>query len=57
MVLQSDNRVRKTPIKTGAHSDGFVQLVSGPPVGAEVLLGAAAFVVDGEAVQPVRASH
>jgi HlyD family secretion protein len=56
MVLQSDNRVRKTPIKTGAHSDGFVQLLAGPPAGAEVLLGAAAFVVDGEAVQPVRAS-
>jgi HlyD family secretion protein len=57
MVLQSDNHVRKTPIKTGAHSDGFVQLVAGPPAGAEVLLGAAAFVVDGEAVQPIRATH
>jgi HlyD family secretion protein len=57
MVLQSDNRVRKTPIKAGAHSDGFVQLLAGPPAGAEVLLGAAAFVVDGETVQPIRASR
>jgi HlyD family secretion protein len=54
MVLEGDNRVRKTPVKTGAHADGFVQLMAGPPAGTAVLLGAAAFVVDGEVVRPIR---
>jgi HlyD family secretion protein len=54
MAVQPDNRVRKVQVKTGARGDGYVQLLQGPPPGTEVLLGAAAFVVDGEAVQPIR---
>jgi HlyD family secretion protein len=53
MVLDADNRVHKTPVRTGPHSGGFVQLLEGPPPGSRILLGAAAFVVDGEVVSPV----
>ena len=55
MVLQSGDRVRRTPVRTGARAQGMVELLDGPPAGARVLLGGGAFVLDGDTVRPVAA--
>ena len=52
MVVGSDNRVRRMAVRTGAHGAGFVELVSGPPQGARVVLRAAAMLVEGDIVRP-----
>ncbi len=56
MVLQTGNRVRRMPVRTGARAQGMVELIEGPPVGSRVLLGGGAFVLDGDTVRPVEAS-
>jgi HlyD family secretion protein len=53
MVVDASNHVRETPVKTGAHADGYVELLQGPPVGARVLQGAAVFVLQGDLVKPI----
>jgi HlyD family secretion protein len=53
MVVQSDNRVKRVPIRTGERGSGLVQLVSGPPEGAPVVENAAGLLLDGDAVRPV----
>ena len=53
MVVGSDNRVRQVAVKTGAHEGGYVEIVSGPPAGSRVLLGASAFVLPGDMVKPI----
>ena len=55
-VVAADNRVRILPVTTGRRSGGYVELVKGPPLAASVLLRAAAFVLEGDPVQPVRNS-
>lgn len=54
MVLDNDNRARRIKVATGQRADGYVQLVEGPPPGATVVLGAAAFVAEGDKVDPVQ---
>ncbi|HLI67966.1 MAG TPA: efflux RND transporter periplasmic adaptor subunit [Caulobacteraceae bacterium] len=54
MVVGADNRVRQVPVKTGEHEGGFVEIVSGPPAGSRVLLGASAFVLPGDLVRPIQ---
>ncbi len=56
VVVGADNRVRHVPVKTGRRAGGFVELVQGPPVGSRVLLGAAAFVLDGDMVKPIESA-
>ena len=53
-VVGSDNRVHMAPVTTGRRAQGYVELVRGPPAGSWVLLRAAAFVLEGDPVQPVR---
>ncbi len=53
MVVDAKNRVHPAPIKTGRRSQGLVELVDGPPVGARVALGGGVFLLDGDLVQPV----
>jgi HlyD family secretion protein len=55
MMVTDQNRVRHVPVKTGRRAQGFVELLTGPPVGARVLLSAAAFVLDGDPVRPIDA--
>ena len=56
MVVQPDNKVRRTSVRTGGRAGGWVELVQGPPVGARVALGGSAFVLDGDTVRPVEAA-
>lgn len=51
MTVDSSSRVRRVAIQTGLRTDGYVQLLSGPPVGARVALGGGAFVLDGDKVR------
>lgn len=53
LMLDKDDRARRVPVKTGARSDGFVELLQGPPAGSKVLLGGGAFVLDGDKVRPI----
>lgn len=52
-TIGGDNKVKQVPVKTGQRGGGYVELVQGPPAGARVLLGAAAFALDGDVVKPV----
>jgi HlyD family secretion protein len=56
MVVDAHNRVHLTPIETGQHSQGYVELLKGPPAGSLVALGGSAFVLDGDKVRPVLAN-
>lgn len=53
MVVDAKNRVHPSVVKTGRRSQGLVELVDGPPVGARVALGGGVFLLDGDLVQPV----
>ena len=53
MVVGADDRVAQVPVRTGDHSGGYAELLQGPAAGSRVLLGAAAFVLPGDAVKPV----
>lgn len=53
MAVDDQNRARQIPVKTGARSGGWVQLLDGPAVGTRVLLGGSAFTLDGDKVKPV----
>jgi HlyD family secretion protein len=55
MTLAQGNRARRVAVSTGRRAGGWVQLVTGPPVGTPVLLGGGAFVLEGETVRPVPA--
>ena len=52
MALGESNRARRVAVRTGRRSEGWVQLLAGPPVGTVVLLGGGAFVLEGEQVRP-----
>jgi HlyD family secretion protein len=56
MVVGANNRVSEVKVKTGRRGGGFVELLSGPPVGSQVLLGASSFVLPGDVVRPVPAN-
>ena len=55
MTLVGGNKVRRVPVRTGGRAGGLVELLSGPPPGAMVLLGGGAFVLDGDTVRPLSA--
>jgi HlyD family secretion protein len=56
VTVDANNRTHLVPVKTGAHSGGWVELINGPPAGARVLQGAAAFALDGDLVRPIQAA-
>jgi len=53
MVVDGANKVRRLPVRTGARSQGYVELVQGPAAGARVLLTGATLVLEGDAVRPI----
>lgn len=53
MQVAADNHVHQVAVKTGEHEGGYVEIVSGPPTGARVLLGGSAFVLPGDLVHPI----
>lgn len=53
VTVDQSNRTRLIPVKTGARSGGWVELVQGPAEGVRILLGAAAFALNGDLVRPV----
>jgi HlyD family secretion protein len=52
MVVGADGKVTQTPVKTGEHGGGYVELLTGPPAGAVVVAKAAAQVLPGDYVKP-----
>jgi HlyD family secretion protein len=55
MVVNSANQVHRTPVKTGGRSQGFIELIQGPPAGARVLMTGSTFVLEGDTVRPTPA--
>ena len=53
MVVGSDNKVKRVAVVTGSRGSGLVSLIKGPPAGSNVILNAAAFLLDGDKVRPV----
>ncbi|MET0273954.1 MAG: efflux RND transporter periplasmic adaptor subunit [Phenylobacterium sp.] len=56
MVVGADNRVRRVAVQTGQRGAGLVQIVRGPPAGTRIVENAAAFLLDGDLVQPTTAA-
>ncbi|SFF83161.1 HlyD family secretion protein [Novosphingobium sp. CF614] len=54
MVIGADNRAHSLAVRTGERADGWVELLDGPPPGTRVALGGAAFLLDGDRVEPVK---
>lgn len=57
MVVGAGNKVSRAAIRTGRRAGGYVELLQGPPPGAQVLLGGAAFVLEGDVVAPRLAAN
>jgi HlyD family secretion protein len=51
LVVGSDSRVQRVPVTTGQRGGGFVELLTGPPTGAQVVEKAAAMLVPGDFVR------
>lgn len=51
LTLNAQNRVHRQQIRTGRRADGMVELLSGPPPGTRVVLGGAAFLLEGDKVR------
>lgn len=49
-VIGADSRAKRVPVRTGTRANGYVELVTGPPVGTRVALGGGAFLIDGDLV-------
>jgi HlyD family secretion protein len=56
MVVGADDRVERIPVTTGQRGGGYVELVSGPPVGSRVVEKAGAMLVPGDFIRPAPAS-
>ena len=53
VTVDAKNTTHLIPVKTGARNGGWVELIAGPAEGTRILLGAAAFALDGNLVRPV----
>ncbi|MCH1783605.1 efflux RND transporter periplasmic adaptor subunit [Psychrobacter glaciei] len=53
IVIDKDNLARRVVVETGARTDGFVEIKNGPAVGTRVALGGGAFLLNGDAVNPI----
>jgi HlyD family secretion protein len=56
MVVGGDNRVQRIPVTTGQRGGGYVELISGPPIGSRVVQRAAAMLVAGDFIRPAPAT-
>jgi HlyD family secretion protein len=56
MVVGANNRIDRVPIVTGQRGGGYVELISGPPVGSLVVAKAASMLVTGDTINPVATS-
>lgn len=56
MVVGADDRLSRAPVTTGQRGGGWVELVTGPPVGAQVVEKAGAMFVPGDVIRPAPAS-
>jgi HlyD family secretion protein len=56
LVVDAQNRVHMVPVKTGARSNGLVQLIDGPDVGTLVALSGGVYLLDGDLVRPIYAA-
>jgi HlyD family secretion protein len=54
MVVDANNRTARVPVTTGQHGAGFVELLTGPPVGSRVVAKASAQLTPGDYVKPTR---
>ena len=52
MVVRADDRVAQVPVRTGDRGGGYVELLSGPPVGSVVVAKAAASCCPATIVKP-----
>jgi HlyD family secretion protein len=57
MLVGADNTISREAIVTGQRGGGYVELVSGPPVGSRVVAKAAAMLVTGDQIVPIEASQ
>lgn len=53
VVVTNENRADRRDIRLGVRSEGWVELVEGPPVGTRVALGGGAFLTEGDRIRPV----
>jgi HlyD family secretion protein len=53
LTVDDDGIVRSVRVKTGARSGGLVELLEGPVAGERVIVGGAAFVLEGDAVEAI----
>jgi len=56
MVVGANDRVQRVPVTTGQRGGGYVELVTGPPIGSRVVQRAAAMLVAGDFVRPAPAT-
>jgi len=56
LVVSSDNRLARVPVTTGVRGGGFVELLTGPRAGSQVVAKAGAMLTPGDAVKPVSGS-
>jgi HlyD family secretion protein len=52
MVVGADGKVAQVPVRTGDRGGGYVEILSGPPVGAVVVAKAGAQLLAGDFVKP-----
>ncbi len=57
MLVAADDTISREPIVTGQRGDGYVELVSGPPVGSRVVAKAASMLVAGDKITPILTSE
>jgi HlyD family secretion protein len=55
MAVGADDRVARVPVTTGQRGEGYVELLTGPPVGTRVVEKASAMLVPGDYVRPAPA--
>ncbi len=53
MLVGEDNKVMQVPVKLGERTGDYVALIEGPSAGSRVLTVGAAFVLDGDVINPV----
>ena len=54
MLVGDDNTIARVPVVTGQRGGGYVELVTGPPVGSRVGAKAATMLVSGDTIAPVQ---
>ena len=53
MLVAADNTITRVPVVTGQRGGGYVELITGPPIGSRVVAKAATMLVSGDTIAPV----